>query len=547
MKFLTTFFCAFLCLHVHAQGWDRTLTDSLKVISVAPTSDNGCVLLGRVNTLNKTTVLKVDANGKTEWIKQYDGYPQFDEPVESGRIRIRQDSDGNYWFHVTSYVYHTTLITKLDKVGNRIKYDSIKINNAELHIIDNQPLLFGFIPGNGTPQLLRLNSIGNVIDTKNISGFRLVRGPYYNSYLQKNGIIISSNSDTTASQHSATRIGLDGIVKSRNALSNTVSSLFLLGNMIALSDGGYLIPDSNSIIKIDSLGKFVWRKSTGIINRVPGFPFMRHLYAAKTVNGEFIGLQQNATKSNLDIRRFATDGSLQSSHAWFYSNNLDNPFIIKMAKGGFLVVGNTQGTKVKLIKLDENGYVFSNFIKGNIFSDRDLNCRLSGNDLPIQRVIVQAKRTGLPDILALTDTLGKYNMNVDIGTYTVGIVNPNKYMEPCIPSVLKTISALNTLDSVDFALKSNFFCGLMQVDIATPRLRRCFNNNYTVSYCNKGTAMAMGAYLNITLDSLLEFVTADKPVASKTGRTYRFNLGNIDINDCKNFDIVARVRCGDST
>jgi uncharacterized repeat protein (TIGR01451 family) len=87
----------------------------------------------------------------------------------------------------------------------------------------------------------------------------------------------------------------------------------------------------------------------------------------------------------------------------------------------------------------------------------------------------------------------------------------------------------------------------MQVDVTTPRLRRCFNNNYTVNYCNTGTAVAVGAYVNVTLDSLLEFVSAGKPVTSRTGRVYRFNLGDVGINECRTFDIVARVRCGDST
>ena len=53
--------------------------------------------------------------------------------------------------------------------------------------------------------------------------------------------------------------------------------------------------------------------------------------------------------------------------------------------------------------------------------------------------------------------------------------------------------------------------------------------------------------MTVTLDSLLEFVSASKSITSQVGRTYRFNLGNIAVDDCGRFDITTRVRCGDST
>jgi uncharacterized repeat protein (TIGR01451 family) len=87
----------------------------------------------------------------------------------------------------------------------------------------------------------------------------------------------------------------------------------------------------------------------------------------------------------------------------------------------------------------------------------------------------------------------------------------------------------------------------MNVQVSTPFLRRCFNNTYTVNYCNRGTVKAQNAYVTVTLDSLLEYINSSKSITSQSGRTLRFNLGDVAVDDCGSFNITTRVRCGDST
>ena len=543
MKFITTFCCTLLFLQLNAQGWDRTLTDSMRIVDIAPTNDGGTVILGSRTTTQKAVVLKVDALGKSQWVKDFTDITLNPPPdFVTGTFKIVQDSDGNYWLGLAQLNGMDLKVIKLDTNGNTLFLKTFPLNSAHIDISGNQLLTFGRINNNWT--LLRLKPNGDTLDIKSIPDIKPTYVPFYSFTAQKNSFLFYAIDSTSRMQ--SHKIGLDGTLIARNSMPPIIRHGSPFPPMVITTDGGFLVPDSSFVTKLDSTGKFLWRKLANVGNYVPSTPFIRYNMAA-TSNGGFIAIQNNTTKKSLRVSKYSSDGLLQTTSLWFYENTVDNPFMIRTSKGGYIIAGNTMGTKVRLIKLDENGYFYPNFIKGNVFSDRDNNCRLSGNDIPIQKVVMVAKRVGFPDALAMTDTLGKYNLNVDVGTYEVSIVNPNKYMDPCTPSVLKTISTTNTLDSFDFPLKSTIFCGVMQVDVATPRLRRCFNNNYTVSYCNKGSATALGAYVNITLDSLLEFVSADKSVASKTGRTYRFNLGDMAINDCRTFDIVARVRCGDST
>ena len=545
MKFITTFCCALFFFQLNAQGWDRTLTDSLKIKSISPTNDGGCIMYGNRLTLQKAVILKVDALGKTQWVKDFSDLPIYDEFLVTGRLNILQDNDANYWLGITSFSGVDLTLAKFDQNGNRLFLKKIPLTSAIINVSGNQLLAFGR-NSNNIWTSLRLKPNGDTLDIKSFPEIKSNGSLFISVTVQKSSFIFYGVNDSTGGMQSR-KIGFDGNLIALNAMPFNIRYSNPLPPMVKTSDGGLLVPDSSFVTKLDSNGKFMWRKIANITNITPGFPYYKYLMATNTTNGGFMAIKNNISKKSLTVSKYSFDGILQTTSLFFYENTIDNSLMIRTSKGGYLIAGNTMGTKIRLIKLDENGYFYPNFIKGNVFSDRDNNCRLSSNDIPIQKVVMVAKRVGYPDVLAMTDTLGKYNLNVDVGTYEVSIVNPNKYMNPCTPSVLKTINTTNTLDSFDFPLKSTIFCGVMQVDVATPRLRRCFNNNYTVSYCNKGSATALGAYVNITLDSLLEFVSADKTVASKTGRTYRFNLGDMAINDCQTFDIVARVRCGDST
>jgi uncharacterized repeat protein (TIGR01451 family) len=86
----------------------------------------------------------------------------------------------------------------------------------------------------------------------------------------------------------------------------------------------------------------------------------------------------------------------------------------------------------------------------------------------------------------------------------------------------------------------------MTVDISAPFLRRCFDNNYYVHYCNEGTVTAEDASVEVVLDPNFTYVSSSIPPASQNGNTLTFNLGDVAVNDCGNFHITANLSC-DST
>jgi uncharacterized repeat protein (TIGR01451 family) len=140
--------------------------------------------------------------------------------------------------------------------------------------------------------------------------------------------------------------------------------------------------------------------------------------------------------------------------------------------------------------------------------------------------------------------LGRFGLFADTGSYSVSVVPPNKLWTACPPSYF-TSSNLKVRDTtiINPSLYINSLCPLMEVELTTPFLRRCFESQYVVNYINRGTAIQKDAVAELTLDSMLTFVSANRPIRSQVGNKITFSLGDVGINQAGQFDIIVKVSC----
>ncbi|MCE7962328.1 MAG: hypothetical protein DYH05_07490, partial [Acidobacteria bacterium ACB1] len=59
----------------------------------------------------------------------------------------------------------------------------------------------------------------------------------------------------------------------------------------------------------------------------------------------------------------------------------------------------------------------------------------------------------------------------------------------------------------DFGLQAVVDCPVWEVEAATPFLRRCFDNNYAIRYCNTGTVASDGM-LQVVLDPSFSYLSS---------------------------------------
>ena len=97
--------------------------------------------------------------------------------------------------------------------------------------------------------------------------------------------------------------------------------------------------------------------------------------------------------------------------------------------------------------------------------------------------------------------------------------------------------------AIDIPLIGAFLCPILNVDISTPFLRRCYDNTYHVYYCNEGTEMAEAAYIEIDFDEYLTVNSSTLPWSNQDGQTFTFDIGDVEIGECGNFQISTYLDC----
>ena len=168
MKLITILAFTLLSFQLYAQSFDKTLPDSARLMSIAPTSDGGAIILGNNLYLirgaqDKIIIMKVNALGEREWRSDFDISGIVNDYLFSPRVRIAQDSDGNYWLGLAQISGTSQYIMKLDKNGNRLFSKYLNVLGGAINIYGNQLMVFGI--KDGIWQMSRYSTNGDSLAT----------------------------------------------------------------------------------------------------------------------------------------------------------------------------------------------------------------------------------------------------------------------------------------------------------------------------------------------------------------------------------------------
>jgi fimbrial isopeptide formation D2 family protein len=347
------------------------------------------------------------------------------------------------------------------------------------------------------------------------------------------------------------------------------------------------------IVKFDKNGTALWSKTygartfndctdviadkeggvyiTGVLSLETGelLTFLKHLAAdgreiwSKTYS-DFIWSYHISRTADGGFRMVSGNFGGQRLREWLQTDSLGNTLVRKKiysfnptdelalvvpaADNGLVLLGGrtvNNNRDFHLLKLDSLGVFTANTLSGKVFIDQNQNCRFDASETPLSDWLVKAE-SGSKLLWGFTDSLGYYQIGVDSSNYQVSLVKPNRYWLPCRDSVFVGLNSNYPRETIDFAVKPSTNCPLLEVDIATPLLRRCFENTYYVRYCNRGTATSRGGSVRIVLDKFLTYNSASTPLSIRRGDTLFFNIPNLETNQCGEFTFRVTPRC-DST
>ena len=210
---------------------------------------------------------------------------------------------------------------------------------------------------------------------------------------------------------------------------------------------------------------------------------------------------------------------------------------------GSLVLYGSHDNQLYLVKMDGSGTIYPHSLTGTVVRDSTFNCEVDAFDPPFKDWVVEASANG-QTYLTTTGPDGRYQFSdLDTGAYTIKVRLPSYLWAPCTDSV--NISFQGTVpqtDTVDFAIQSLYDCPLMELDLSTPIVRRCFPGTYYLHYCNTGNQPASPATLELNLDPLIELDSASAPY-TQNGNALTFNLGTVAAGECGDVQVHFTVSC----
>jgi hypothetical protein len=165
-----------------------------------------------------------------------------------------------------------------------------------------------------------------------------------------------------------------------------------------------------------------------------------------------------------------------------------------------------------------------NVVEGTVFHDKNRNCTADAGEEKLPNVVIVAEPGSY---YAVTDSLGRYSVAVDTGTYTIRQILPldqDRLTAQSCPEAsgahtvaFKTYN--NTVAGQEFGNQVTLRPYLVAT-VGSTRRRRCFPSSTTLSYCNAGSLAVADAQVHLELPPHVVLIGADAPYTLAPDKHY---------------------------
>ncbi|MCK6692403.1 MAG: hypothetical protein L6Q97_09890 [Thermoanaerobaculia bacterium] len=168
------------------------------------------------------------------------------------------------------------------------------------------------------------------------------------------------------------------------------------------------------------------------------------------------------------------------------------------------------------------------YIEGFIRYDDNSNCLTDSAESGFGGWYIRAIGNG-SKYYAVSDPEGYYRLRTEPGTFSLAVFPQGGAFSACANDVPVLVASAGDTARVNFSIQGpDPGCPSLEVHLGTPRLRRCFDNNfYYLRYQNNSLAPATDAYIDLRLDPMLEVVGASRPYTDLGNGIFRFQLGTV--------------------
>lgn len=255
-------------------------------------------------------------------------------------------------------------------------------------------------------------------------------------------------------------------------------------------------------------------------------------------------IPQNANPLQLPRLDLNNDGQIGDAYtAWENEGNvyrLENGLPVEL-----LTAANSTYGYIQSIRYNYNDTIQYE-VKGKVFQDDNASCSFDAGEPNLANWPVKAVGNNSGHTyLTTADANGNYlfsNICVEDTELEVSLDVPLNYGQTC-PTTWAVTLIEGGIAEQNIPVQLDTTCEIMEVSLATPYLRRCFANNYTVSYCNYSAATIEDTWVEVDLDTFMRYNSSSIPGTLISGNTYSFATGDLAAGQCSNFIINFDLNC----
>lgn len=553
-----------------AQGWERAFGDQDKdgLYDILSTSDGGNLSVGQSevtlsfqNTQNQLYLLKTDAGGFEDWTSLI----SLSNTDLYGRS-IKATSDGGYIVGGTA---------KTDGVYNGVIVKTDHLGLLEWHFISPQDSVFGrtilelqdgsyMLTGSTYDGLnydfyqLRVDEDGNFIQEEQYGGGLyddcndavltnegdVIMAGFTNSQGAGNYDVFLIKIDEDGNEIWRRTHGTPNAELAHAITKNSNGDFMVAGQEESLTSDG----EDVFLSKIDSDGDAIWWRSVQKEGSQVAYDIQQGYLGGYIMTG-YHQEGSGSDRQAILIRAYP-DGSFHWMNQYGGSGGDVGWAIDDVIDSIYVVAGNTYsfghgGMDGYLLSSKFDGVVHSSRVMGDVYVNHNESCEPEEVGDAIANILVEIAGDDIT-YYGTTDQEGVYDVPVMAGDYNVRLVNPSPLWDHCEDSIDVTLLGNYDTAFVDYSIHPDTLCPYMRVDLSTLTMTKCFQNIYTVNYCNLGTVDADPAEIEVEFDPYLIIDSTSIPWVSNTGNTYTFDVGYLSIFECGSFNVYFTVDC-DST
>ena len=484
---------------------------------------------------------KYDSSGDLEWSKD------LNEPVKRPHkyFAFAKAENDNYYL---TYLSDTTNF----QIEVKIHYLEFDLNGNTIFETETEhPIPVSLYDGND-PLHLAISSTGK----------RIIAGEFFVNTIRKS-IMYSFDSE-------------GNFLWTNEELLDTLQGYGIedikFGSEDEIYFGDFLVGMENNLNRIRKFdfetGEELWTYIDTFSNSIPDIGFQilsdngvaviyrREDYTplgSELIVPEIYKLNSDGILTESDLLHDHYSALFESGHSMFsismaevYSTKFvacdDGSFVIGGRLTNLSNEGNNSPFVSALMKLDENGLIWSSKLCGTVFKDENENCLKDEGEIPLKNILLE---TSPGSIYAISDSLGEFCFLLNEGNYEINSsLNENLWEASCQENSLSfDLGSFDTIQDFDIGFQPIVDCPLLSVSMGHFLARRCFEAYFKIDYCNNGTIAEENASIDLELDALLSITNASVEYESLGDDVYSFDIGLLGVNECGTIQVNYYTSC----